>query len=41
MIRVYSEFFEKEARKYGIKIINMDDNFDRQFKKAIHYLGNA
>ncbi len=41
MIRVYSEFFEKEANKYGVKIINIDGNFAKQIKEAIHYLRNA
>jgi 2-phosphoglycerate kinase len=41
MIKIYSEFFEKEARKYGIKVINMDDNFSKQLKAVITHLEGA
>lgn len=27
MIRVYGEFFEKEAGKYGLRVVNMDEGF--------------
>lgn len=39
MIKIYSEFYEREARKYGIKIINVDVDFLKQLKIAISYLG--
>ncbi len=32
MISEYSEIFEKEAQKYNLDIINMDDDFDRKIK---------
>jgi len=38
MIKVYSEFFEKEAEKYGIKVINMDGNFNQQIQEAVKYI---
>jgi len=38
MIKVYSNYYEKEAKKYGIKIINMDNDFLGQLKKSINYL---
>jgi len=41
MIADYSEFFETEAKKYGLKIFKMDNDFDNQLNKAIEYLTNA
>lgn len=38
MIKAYSEFFEKEAEKFGIKVINMDGDFNEQLKKVTDYL---
>lgn len=41
MIKAYSKYFEKEAKKYRIKVINMDDNFSEQLQAVIIYLRNA
>ena len=30
MIAEYSNYFEKEAKKYGFKIFNMDNDFENQ-----------
>ncbi|HCW32113.1 MAG: hypothetical protein UT36_C0002G0009 [Candidatus Peregrinibacteria bacterium GW2011_GWF2_39_17] len=38
MINYYGQFFDKEAKKYGFKILNMDKNFGGQLKKAIELL---
>ena len=35
MICEYGEFFEKESEKYGFKVLNMDNDFDKQINKAI------
>ncbi len=36
MISEYSEIFEKEAQKYNLDIINMDDDFERKIKTIIY-----
>ncbi len=36
MIKVYSEFYMKEADKYSIKVVNMDGDFKQQLKKALN-----
>ena len=41
MIADYSEYFETEAKKYGFKVFNMDNDFDNQINKAIEYLISA
>lgn len=33
MIRVYGEYFEKEAGKYGLKVVNMDGDFEGKMRK--------
>ncbi|MFC1616495.1 AAA family ATPase [Patescibacteria group bacterium] len=33
MICKYGKFFEREAKKYGFKVINMDDDFDKKIQK--------
>ncbi|HBU06719.1 MAG TPA: hypothetical protein DEB09_01415 [Candidatus Magasanikbacteria bacterium] len=38
MIAEYSKYFEIEAKKYGFKVFNMDNNFFKQISKAIDYL---
>ncbi|MBD3328629.1 AAA family ATPase [Candidatus Peregrinibacteria bacterium] len=38
MISYYGQFFDKEAKKYGFKILNMDNDFGGQLKKAIELL---
>lgn len=38
MIRYYGKFFDREAKKYGFEILNMDDNFNNHVKKAIELL---
>ncbi|UMX48225.1 MAG: hypothetical protein L7H18_01630 [Candidatus Nealsonbacteria bacterium DGGOD1a] len=37
MICEYGVFFEKEARKYNLKVLNMDNDFDIRVKEAIDY----
>jgi len=41
MIREYGKFFEKESKKHGFKVLNMDDDFDNQINEAIKYLTTA
>ncbi len=41
MICKYGKFFEEESRKYGFKVINMDNNFDHQIQEAIKHLINT
>lgn len=41
MIKVYSEFFEKEAKKFDIKIINMDGDFIKNLKKTADYFSET
>jgi len=38
MISKYSEYFEKEAKSFGLQIFNMDKNFDEQIENAIKFL---
>ncbi len=40
MICEYGSFFEKESKKYGFKVLNMDDEFDDRIKESIDYLKN-
>lgn len=41
MICEYGNFFKKESEKYGFKVLDMDNDFDNQIKKAINYLTTA
>ncbi len=41
MIAAYSKYFETEAKKYGFKVFNMNDDFDNQIDKAIKFLTTA
>ncbi len=41
MICKYGKFFEKESKKYGFKVLNMDNDFDNQINKAINNLTTA
>ena len=36
MIRVYGEYFEKEAGKYGLKVANMDGDFEGKMAKIAY-----
>lgn len=38
MISYYGQFFDKEAKKYKFKVLNMDKDFGGQLKKAIELL---
>jgi 2-phosphoglycerate kinase len=38
MISYYGQFFDKEAKKYNFKVLNMDNDFGGQLKKAIELL---
>ncbi len=38
MISYYGQFFDKEAKKYKFKVLNMDRDFGQQLKKAIELL---
>lgn len=38
MVVYYGQFFDKEAKKYGFKILHMDNDFSGQLKKAIMLL---
>lgn len=38
MVSEYSKYFEKEAKKYSLKVFNMDIDFNGQIKKNIKYL---
>lgn len=38
MIAYYGEFFNKEAKKYKFKVLNMDNDFSGQIKKAVELL---
>ena len=38
MINYYGQFFDREAKKYKFKILNMDNDFGGQLKKAIELL---
>lgn len=38
MIVEYSHYFEEEAKKYGLRVFNMDEQFDEQLKKVEKFL---
>ncbi|MBD3244903.1 MAG: hypothetical protein GF335_02830 [Candidatus Moranbacteria bacterium] len=38
MISYYGQFFDKEAKKYKFKVLNMDNDFGGQLKKTIGLL---
>ncbi len=38
MISYYGQFFDKEAKRYNFKVLNMDKDFGGQLKKAIELL---
>jgi len=38
MVSNYSEFFEKEAKKSGFKVLNMDEDFVGRLKKGVEVL---
>ncbi|MFH0820235.1 MAG: AAA family ATPase [Candidatus Peregrinibacteria bacterium] len=38
MVALYSRYFEKEAKKYKFKVLNMDQNFKKQLSVAVKYL---
>lgn len=38
MISEYSKYFEKEAKKYKLTVLKMDNDFDNQIEKAIDLL---
>ena len=38
MVSLYSTYLEKEAKKYGLKVLNMDDNFEKKLLEAVKYL---
>jgi len=38
MISDYGQFFDREAKKYKFKVLNMDNDFGGQLKKAIELL---
>jgi len=38
MISEYSKYFEKEAKKYGLKVFNVDSGFNKQINSVINYL---
>ena len=38
MVSAYSKVFEKEAKVFGLKTFNMDDQFTLQIDKAVKYL---
>jgi 2-phosphoglycerate kinase len=38
MVRVYSDYFKKEADRYGFKVLNTDDDFENRIKEASDYL---
>ncbi len=38
MVNHYGQFFGREAKRYGFKVLNMDDDFGKQLKKAIELL---
>ena len=38
MVNCYGQFFDKEAKKYKFKVLNMDNDFGGQLKKAIELL---
>src|SRR3989344_1720203 len=38
MITEYGKYFEKEAKKHGFKVFNMDENFNEQLNDIKNYL---
>ncbi|MBU1152126.1 AAA family ATPase [Patescibacteria group bacterium] len=38
MVNYYGQYFYKEAKRHGFKIVNMDSNFNGQVKKAMAFL---
>lgn len=38
MVNYYGQFFVQESKRYGFKVLNMDDDFGGQLKKAIGLL---
>ncbi len=38
MVSLYSQYFEKEAKKLGLRIFNTDINFNSQISDAIKHL---
>lgn len=38
MVSEYSKYFEKEAKKFGLKVFNTDTKFTNQINNAIKYL---
>ncbi|MFA6296466.1 MAG: hypothetical protein WC663_03870 [Patescibacteria group bacterium] len=38
MICEYGNYFEKETKKYGLKLFNVDNDFDSRIKEAVDYL---
>ncbi|MFA6322885.1 MAG: hypothetical protein WCX71_05480 [Candidatus Buchananbacteria bacterium] len=38
MVQVKSEYFYREAKKYHLKVINTDDNFEKKLRQASDYL---
>ena len=38
MVSLYSSYLEKEAKKYGFKVLNMDENFEKKLLEAVKYL---
>jgi len=40
MVVYYSNVLQKDAKKYGLKMFNMDSRFNEQIEDAIKYLQN-
>jgi len=38
MICEYGNFFKKESKKYGLKVLNMDNDFNEKINSAMSYL---
>jgi 2-oxo-4-hydroxy-4-carboxy--5-ureidoimidazoline (OHCU) decarboxylase len=38
MVSMYSNYFEKNAKKHNFKVLNTDYNFDETIDEAISYL---
>ncbi len=38
MVSLYSRYFEKEAKRFGLGVFNTDTNFNDQISRAIKYL---
>lgn len=41
MVSLYSKYFEKEAKKFDLRIFNTDNHFTDQISSAIKYLIDA